>query len=776
MNWSLSGMTARGVALALVLCACGDGSSRDAEEEPAASYVGRTGCVRCHEQEDKLWQGSHHDLAMQEVRDETVLGDFSGVTLEHFGLTSTFFRRDGRFFVRTDGPDGELADFEVAYVFGLTPLQQYLVAFPDGRLQTLQLAWDSRPAELGGQRWFHLYPDEPTPAGDELHWTGRRFNWNYSCAECHSTDLRRNYDPATDTYATTFAEIDVSCEACHGPGSRHVQWGELEEQGRAPDDPTLGLTTLLNDRSGGRWVMDPARGISSRTAPPSPDLLLDTCGRCHSRRWQMAEGYDADQPLLDTHVPSLLGETLYFADGQIQDEVYEWGSFIQSRMHAKGVRCTDCHDAHSLRLRGEKNQLCGECHLARAYDTPEHHHHEPGREGSLCVDCHMAPRTYMVVDPRRDHSFRVPRPDLTLELGLPNACNACHTKPEEDAFWAIDRLAEWYPDRGRVAAPHFARALAAARQGAPRAPALLAAVVTDREQPAVVRATALAALSGWPSSETLEILRSASADADGIVRTAALAAMESYPSDLRATLAAPLLVDRLRAVRIEAARLLADVPDERLPAAAVAQRAQAFEELLAVEHFNADTPESHLNLGLLALGRGETEEAEREYRKALVLDPAFVPAAVNLADLLREAGREEDAMQVLTEALRVAPRQATLHHVLGLALVRAGRNEDAIASLGRARELAPESARFAYVYGVALDNAGSRELALQVFERALAVRPHDRDLLTALATVLRDAGRWDEALRHARKLCADWPADPAAAALLRELEANSAGR
>jgi predicted CXXCH cytochrome family protein len=761
-------------AAACVAAACSKEPTRNGTT--AATYVGSATCIECHAREAELWRGSHHDLAMQEATAETVLGDFSGATLEHFGVTSTFSQRDGHFIVRTDGPDGELADFEVAYVFGVTPLQQYLVAFPDGRLQSLQVAWDSRPAEAGGQRWFHLYSDEPTPAGDELHWTGRRFNWNSACAECHSTDLRRNYDAASETYTTAYEEIDVACETCHGPGSGHVAWATDLAEGRSPQDPAKGLAAELVDHSGGEWVMDEETGIAVRSAPPAPDVQLDACGRCHSRRWQMAEGYGADEPLLDTHLPSLLEADLYWPDGQILDEVYEWGSFAQSRMHAKGVRCSDCHDPHSLRLRAEGNALCTQCHLDRRYDTPQHHHHAADGPGAACVDCHMAPRTYMQVDARRDHSFRVPRPDLTQKLGVPNACNGCHTDAGQDAAWAAQQVAEWFPASASRAKQHFAEALAQAREGSPRAAESLTALVEDLEQAAVVRATALAGLVEWPAVERLPLLRAAVDDAEGVVRLAALRALESYPAQVRAELAGRLLADRYRAIRSEAARRIADVGDEALSPEARGARAQALAELTAAERLNADTPEAHLNLGLLALARGDGQSAASEYRTALRLDPAFVPAAVNLSDLLREQGKEDEAFSVLESAVRAAPRQAALHHALGLALVRAQRRQDALASLGRAVELAPDVPRYAYVLAVALQDAGSADLALQVLERGLKSRPHDPELLFALAVTLREGGRIQDALVPARKLAADRPGDPNAAALLRELEGAAADR
>src|SRR6266851_93683 len=207
-------------------------------DEPA-SFVGAPGCAGCHIGETNAWRGSHHALAMQIATEATVLGNFADARLEHFGRVATFSRSTDAFLVRTEGADGALDEYEIAYTFGAYPLQQYLIAFPGGRYQALGIAWDSRPMEAGGQRWFPLYPHQKLLANDRLHWTGRDQTWNYMCADCHSTNLQKNYNLATNTYATTWTDVDVSCEACHGPGSRHVAWAKASARNGA-DAPATG--------------------------------------------------------------------------------------------------------------------------------------------------------------------------------------------------------------------------------------------------------------------------------------------------------------------------------------------------------------------------------------------------------------------------------------------------------------------------------------------------------------------------------------------------------
>ena len=286
------------------LCAIGFdvGAALDAGPE----YVGGARCQACHAAQAELWRGSHHDLAMQPAGESTVLGDFDNAKFTYAGTTSRFFRRGDAFFVNTDGPDGALVDFEIRYTFGVDPLQQYLVDLPGGRLQALTIAWDTRPAEQGGQRWFHLYPGESVTHDDELHWTRLNHNWNTTCAECHSTGLDKNYDPESRRYASTFAEIDVACEACHGPGSRHVAWAEKSGDWKSFDTPQKGLTHRFDERIGVTWPRDATTGKPRRSQPRESRVEIETCAACHSRRAQLFEDERRGQPLMDAYLPSLL--------------------------------------------------------------------------------------------------------------------------------------------------------------------------------------------------------------------------------------------------------------------------------------------------------------------------------------------------------------------------------------------------------------------------------------------------------------------------------------
>ncbi len=692
---------------------------------------------------------------MQPATDSTVLGDFNDASLSDGVVTSRLFRRGAKFMVRTDGPDGALHDYEIKFTFGVAPLQQYLVGMPGGRLQALRIAWDSRARESGGQRWFHLYPDRKLSAGDPLHWTGVDQNWNFMCADCHSTNLRKNYHLTTRTYATAYAEIDVACEACHGPGSNHVAWA-ARSGGRHHYEANHGLPIALDERKGVSWKIDRASGNAVRSAPRQSEREIQTCARCHSRRSQIHEDYVHGQPVGDDYRVSLLDDNLYYPDGQIKDEVYEYGSFIQSRMFHAGVTCSDCHEPHSLRLRVPGSGVCLQCHAAQKYDSAQHHFHKAGSPGSRCVECHMPARIYMVVDARRDHSIRIPRPDLSVKIGVPNACNRCHR--DKSAGWAANLVTKWYGHEP-TGFQRFAEAMHAGAIGAPEAQRSLARLFADREQPAIARASALALMANDPEAASAAPVGEGARVVSPLVRRAAARALpDADPHAIRGV-STLLLNDPVRAVRIEAAQALAGAPADALPRTADAALEKAIAEYVAAQELNADRPEAHSNLASLFATEKRFAEAERELVTALSLDSSFTPAAVNLADLDRVLGREADGERVLREAIVRSPSDGALQHALGLLLVRQGHEQEALDHLAAAARLEPANARFAYVYAVALNSAGRNEKAIDVLEDDVARHPYDREALAALVNFYRSAGNPGKAAGYAKRLAELEPND-----------------
>jgi Flp pilus assembly protein TadD len=744
---------------------------RGAAVEPAAAtFVGSETCAGCHRAEAELWRSSQHKRAMDHATEKSVLGDFNDARFDYYGVSSRFLRKDGKFFVETDGPDGKLGTFEVKYTFGVDPLQQYLVEFPDGRLQALSIAWDSRPKEQGGRRWFHLYPNEEIRHDDVLHWTRLNQNWNFMCAECHSTGVRKNYDAASDKFSTTWAEISVGCEACHGRSSRHVAWAR-ERQSWWPfgktDDPRMGLAVRFDERRDVVWPISPRTGNAARNYPPAVVRReVETCGLCHARRGAFSEDWVPGRSLSDTHVVSPLGRGLYHADGQMLDEVYNYGSFKQSKMFAAGVTCSDCHEPHAGKLRAEADGVCSQCHAADKYASASHHHHDAAKAPLACASCHMPARTYMVVDRRHDHGFRVPRPDLSAKLGTPNACNDCHG--DKTAEWAASAVERWHGP-GRKGFQDYAEAFHAAWSGRADAATLLAAVAANSTTPAIARASALTELGSRLAPSNITLARAGLSDPDPIVRLGALDMLAGVPTAQLWPLVSPLLSDSNRGVRIRTASLLAAVPTASQPSADRERFERAAAEFVAAQRLNADRPQARAALANFYARRGLSAEAEAEYRAALRLSPQYALAAINLADLYRELGRDGEGESVLRAAIDASPRDGGLHHALGLALVRLKRTDAAIAELRRAAELEPDRTRYLYVYAVALHSAGRGEEAIAALKQGLATHPDDRDILLALIPFSRDAGDLATALEYAERLAKVAPNDRGVADLVETL-------
>ena len=624
-----------------------------------------------------------------------------------------------RFIARTAsswcGRTGRTARFRTMRRSSLcvAPLEQYLLELPGGRLQALTIAWDSRPKADGGQRWFHLHPNETIKAGDPLHWTGLQQNWNFECAECHSTNLRRNYDPVGGVYRTGYSEINVSCESCHGPGSLHAAWARKQAGWQALDE-TKGLVVSLDERRDVFWILDPLTGNSARSAPRQTTHEIETCALCHSRRGPIWADVPPGAPIGDSYRVALLDDNLYFPDGQIRDEVYEYGSFLQSRMFHAGVTCSDCHEPHSLKLRSPGNGVCLQCHAAEKYDVAAHHRHAPNSVGAQCASCHMPTHTYMVVDPRRDHSICIPRPDLSVSLGTSNACNGCHA--DKSPQWATDQIKSWY-GASNPGFQHFAESLQAGSVGAPGAREQLLALATDRSSPGIARASAVSRLDRVANPAERESLHGLLHDDDPLVRRAVAEAYAGAPAGVRLDVL-PLLDDPIRDVRLQATQTLATLPAQSLSEEERQRRDNGIEEYIASQRSNADRPEAHQNIGIILIELGRAPEAEPEFKKALELDPNFVPAAVTLADLYRGLGRDAEAEPVLRKLLARSP-SAAAHHSLGLWLVRAGRHEEALAEFKQAADLAPESAHFGYVYAVSVASAGDRIQAVRDSARSV---------------------------------------------------------
>lgn len=798
-----------------------------------AHYIGRESCAQCHQTQHEDFLGSHHHHALARVGEDTVLADFSDQTLEHDGVTSRFYRDGNRYLVDTEGPTGDQATFEILYVLAYKPLQQYMVRLVDSTasvdleqleksglpaLQVLRLCWD-----VEGKRWFYLRPEdvpEKLEPGDPLHWTGVTQRWNTSCAACHSTNLEKNFDGHSDSFATTFSQIDVGCESCHGPGSLHVEIAQ------------------------NRWLQwDPVHGkglfsLKSATAKQQ----IDTCAGCHSRRRLLTEDFHDSRQVHDHLIYEPMRRETYFVDGQIKDEDYVYGSFLQSKMHMKGIRCTDCHNPHTGKTHYPGNQLCTSCHQhpAGVYDSTQHHGHQAGSEGSQCVNCHMPHRYYMEVDPRRDHSIRVPRPDLSVRLGVPNACTGCHLEqknvdPErhsqlvhyqdwqrlaeaghQDVIdemnrvdqWAMDIVAGWRKARGKpIEEPHFGELLAVVRDLDPEdrseqagaARKALLRIATDPTRSPMYRVTAAAESAGWRDAASLEKAMELLDDEDAEVVFFALqrlqselgrqmeyvsygASQQSAGTQINGILreVVKLLEHPRRLVRIQAASTLAAIPESmrmETLGAKLRQFETAFSELIQVHLLN----EELAAIGDLYQGMGRWDRAKDYYRQAIQHSGYEYGARTNLAVLLEEeiqaeirdlqsglAGGAARSAAQLRERMTEIRQQAdsTAKQIAEL------RNEDfeiLKKEVERSGHL-PTAGDLHYRYGMAEYLRGNREETREHLEIAVDRNPNVETYLLGLATFYQADQAWDKALLLARRLVSIDPQHPGYQSLLENIQ------
>jgi len=612
-----------------------------AEVDTSEGYTGSAACITCHAQAADAWETSHHALAWTDATSENILADFNDAEFAHAGMSATFsIDGDGTHRITVTEKDGTTRDYPVHSVAGIEPLQQYLLETEPGRLQSFDIVWDTEK-----KRWFHLYPDADLPPKDGLHWTGPYKNWNGRCAVCHATGYEKNYDPATKRFDSTEVEIGVGCEACHGPGKAHVDWAE----GGAPSHPAN-------------------YGFPVDLAGGTPQI--ETCAGCHSLREPHETGsVEAGTPFDEAYNLVLLNPGAYHPDGQILGEVYVYGSFLQSKMHEKGVVCTDCHDPHTTRLKAEGNAVCTQCHSPAGndrfpslplaeFDSPAHHFHEPGSPGAECKNCHMVEQVYMGNDWRADHSFRVPRPDLTEITGAPDACTTCHT--DRDAAWAAAVLEERFPESTHRG-PHFGTTFAAAQISAEaEAEALLA--IAEGDGAPIVRASALRLMPLAGDEATADRVAALLADPDPLVRAAATSPLRSLPPAERLQALHATLTDPARNVRISAARALVDA-QPAVATKASEPLAAASREWQASLAARADYPETQLQIGGIALSLRSWEAAEQAFSEAVAADPQLTDAWSVLVRLSAATGDKAKAQHYLAQALTANPDNAHLRQL-----------------------------------------------------------------------------------------------------------------
>ena len=704
-----------------------------------AQYGGSASCRECHEEAYDLWQNSHHARAERRVDPALDRTAFDPPrTFQHGSQSTELSWSNAIPLVTAVGLSGKPQTHAVERVIGEDPLRQFLVPFPLGRWQALEASFDPR-----SNQWFNVYGSEDRRPGEWGHWMGRGMNWNSMCAACHNTRLRKNYDEAADHYQTAMAEMSVGCEACHGPLAAHNQWQkQFGKSGRK--DPTVSKATHTQ--------------------------VMDYCGFCHARRTELTGDFKPGDRFLD-HFDLVVVDRSerYYADGQIRDEDYEYGSFLGSRMHARGVYCLDCHNPHSMKTILPGNWLCLRCHNGGVTNAPvinpvTHSRHkvfgfdtngqpvnldlatykpkEILETGGECVNCHMPQTVYMQRHWRNDHGFTSPDPLLTKQFGIPNACNRCHA--DKTAEWAMKYCDEWYGPKMDRPTRRRALVMAHAQHDEPQARQELLDWLKQEDLP-YWQAVTLRFLAPWAQRPDVSaVLVGNLQNTNALVRTAAAASLESAVAEstpVREALEGRL-ADPVRSVRMAAASSLRATLDPNSPAG------REFQQLLNV---GADQPTGQLQKGIYHFSRNEFDAALPHFQKAAAWDPYSAPLRQELAVCFSALNRPQEAAEALNEACRLAPQDAESHYKLGLARNELGDLPGAVAELETAVKLEPRHALAWYNLGLAQNALGKPESAIESLLRAESIATEDVRIPYARATILAQLNRPREATAAARR-------------------------
>jgi tetratricopeptide (TPR) repeat protein len=676
-----------------------------------ASYGGSPSCAKCHEQQFKLWQSSHHGQAERLPDWELDREAFASTRTVKIGLDHVQpLAGSNRFWMAVDNAEGGTSTQEVKRIIGVSPLWQMLIARPGGRLQATEAAYHPQTKE-----WFDVYGTENRRAGEWGHWAGRGMNWNSMCAACHNTRLLKNYRETTDDYQTAMAETAVGCEACHGPMAEHNRW-QAAHPGRKSDPSIHRL---------------------------SRDQMFSVCGSCHSRRQEITGDFAPGDDFFDHYVLSIPDETeTFYADGQIRDEDYEFTSFMGSRMHQAGVRCADCHEPHSSEIRLAGNNMCLSCHTlagspAPKIDAQTHSRHRAGTPGDQCVDCHMPQTTYMQRHGRHDHGFTVPDPLLTRELGIPNACGKCHA--DKSVEWAIEQRNSW-PAYGHLEENRVRARKVAAARNAQLSPAneLLAwlktetnafwsAVATGLLRPSIDETNVASALVAQLKSTNVLVritaahaLEPAAESGNGLARAAVNQAEK----------------DPVRAVRVEAAWTLRR---------SLSSDSKAQSDLLRMLRQNSDQPGGALQNAIFHLDRDDWPGALKWFEGGIQWDTNSAALREAFAVALSMHGEPERALAELKTACVLEPRNAEFRYKLALAFNEVGDKASARESLEKTVQLDPKLARAWYNLGLIYNGENQIDKALDALLRAESIESRVADIPYARATILLNAGRNGEA-------------------------------
>lgn len=746
-------------------------------------YAGAEACAKCHAGIQHEWAESRHDKMMQPATKQSVEGDFAQGKLVLRGSTYLLQYSNGAYSITESDLTGKAWQHRVQYTLGNRRIQHYLTTLPDGRIVLIPPTWDNIR-----KKWFHdldIHNPEEAP--------GSPFQvWNKTCYSCHVSREEKNFDLQRFRYRTTWQDLGINCERCHGPGREHIANAATAANA---DARAAAKGTIVNF----------ARLDSARSTM--------VCAQCHSFRDIYADGFQAGANYYDFFLPVMeyrLPESedpAYWPDGRTRWLSNEALGLWQSECFLKGgATCVTCHSRphntdidRNAQLRPDNNTLCARCHTAIAAQISAHSHHTAHSSGSSCVECHM-PATVISLQARiRDHSMSVPVPENTIRHSIPNACNLCHK--DKDAAWALRQTTAWYGGKSRQNRIRRADAFTQARKGDPAAIPALLEILTDSSGGPWIRANAAGYLGSFPNDPAAyDAMLHSFSDPEPLVRATAAAAIRPRAAQREAV--APelvtLLTDPVRTVQMSAAIALVAMGVQPFPGEDGARFERAKELYRARAELNSDDAEQQLAAGKFFFLSGDMDGAVAAFRASLKLAPTL-PAQYLLAQSVAKKGDFPSAREILKAIPRDDPQYASAQRLLAEVEVQdrghgetpsqnsANQNSAdaearflegqvqyqneyygaALKDFEQALDLAPQAAwaAKAQVYRAIclekLARTGEAEAAMQ----ALFVNPaarQDVDLQLAFVELLYETGRAEEAQKRIDEVIAAVPNAPMA--------------
>ena len=713
-------------ALAVLLCLAAPVAPQERLADPALSpelslYAGSQSCIECHSKFYQLWSTSRHGLAMQPYTPEFARTNLTPQT-QDVVIGKYRYRADlnpkAGWVVETD-PKGKKKQYPILHALGGKNVYYFLTPLERGRLQTLPVAYDVRTRQwfdtaASGVRHFGSGPPE-----EPVHWQEWPYTFNTSCFNCHVSQLSSNYDLATDTYRTTWAEAGINCETCHGPSKEHNAVMQAAPKGQTPSDLKI---------------------ISVKKF--TPEQHNASCGSCHAKTSPLTTTFPPGERFFDHFDLATLENPDFYPDGRDLGENYTYTTWLMSPCVKAGkLDCLKCHTSsgrYRFKDEAKANDACLPCHAERVAKPTEHMHHPPDKPGvpTRCISCHM-PMTAFARMNRSDHSMLPPAPAATLQFGSPNACNLCHK--DKDAAWADQQVRQW---RTRdYQAPLLQRAGlidAARKRDWQKLPEMLT-YITSEKRDEVFAASLLRLTTAAPDEKVHPVLLQAIQDPSPLVRAAAAEALlvrpgkESYQALLTAA------GDSYRLVRVRAAASLSRYPAAWLQGEDLDKVKKATDEYLASLTARPDQWSSHYNLGNYYLNRGEIRQALASYDTALKIEPRAAMVMVNAAMAYAQMGEKAQAEKSLVQAIKIAPDNAAAHFNLGLLQAEQNRAKEAEQELKEAIRLDPKMAPAAYNLCILTAKNRPKE-ALSWCRQAVALNPQEPKYAYTLAFYQKEQG------------------------------------